>query len=118
MKKYSGSGRRYGAVGRPGQNFVVKDLIIVGVQVDKTPLGRHDQLKLEQKGCVVTGLSIDKCWREGGICDKVMAKFSADCSDLEFQFVKIAGGVVIKSNLATGIKTGANILLRSIASTG
>ena len=47
-----------------------------------------------------------------------MAKFSADCSDLEFQFVKIAGGVVIKSNLATGIKTGANILLRSIASTG
>ena len=56
----SGSGRRYCAVEGPGRNFVVKDLIIVGVQVDKTPCGRHDRLKLEQKGCVVTGLSIDK----------------------------------------------------------
>ena len=114
----SGSGRRYGAVGGPARNFVVKDLIIVGVQVDKTPLGRHDRLKLEQKGCVVTGLSIDKRWRESGIYDKVVAKFSADCRDLEFEFVKNAGGVLVKPNLATGIKTDANILLRSIASTG
>ena len=115
----SGSGRRYGAVGGPGRNFVVKDLIIVGVQVDKTPLGRHDRLKLKQKGCVVTGWSIDKRWRESGIYDnKVVAKLSADCRDLDFEFVQNAGGVLVKPSLATGIKTDANILLRSIASTG
>ena len=114
----SGSGRRYAAVGRPGRNVVVRDLIIVGFQVEKTPLGRHDRLKLEQNGRVVAGFSIDKRWSENVLYDKVKAQFPADCKELDFEFVKNVGGVLIKPNLATGVKIDANILLRSIASTG
>ena len=51
------------------------------------------------------------------IYDKVKAKFLADCRDLEFEFVKNTGCVLVNLNLATSVKTDANILPRSIAST-
>lgn len=47
-----------------------------------------------------------------------MTKFSADCTDLEFEFGKNCGGVLVKANLATGLKTDMNILQKSIALTG
>ena len=50
--------------------------------------------------------------------DKVKAQFPADCWDLEFEFVKNVGGVLVKPNLATRLKADANTLPRSIASTG
>lgn len=47
-----------------------------------------------------------------------MAKFLADCRDLEFEFGKNCGCVLVKANLATGLKTDMNILQKSIALTG
>lgn len=105
-------------VGRPRGNVVVKDLINVGFQVEKTPLGRHDRLKLEQKGRVVAGFSINKRWNENVLYDKVSTEFPEDSKDLNFEFAKNVGGVLIKPNLATGVKVDTNILLRSITSAG
>ena len=36
------------------------DIVIVGAQVEKTPLGRHDKLLLEKKNHVITGFRIKK----------------------------------------------------------
>lgn len=47
-----------------------------------------------------------------------MVKFLADCRDLEFEFGKNCGWVLVKANLATGLKTDINILQKSIALTG
>lgn len=48
-----------------------------------------------------------------------MAKFLADCRDLEFEFGKNCGGFyLVEANLATGLKTDINILQKSIALTG
>lgn len=46
-------------MGHSERNSVVKNLIIVGSQVKKTLLERQDRLKLDQKGRVVTGFSIE-----------------------------------------------------------
>jgi hypothetical protein len=111
------SRRRNCAVGRPGRNTVVKDLMIVASAVERTPLGRHDRLDLEQEGRVVAGFSIDRRWSESVLYEKVKAQFPDECANLDFEFVKNIGGVLVKPNLATGVKIDANILLRSIAST-
>ena len=41
--------RRHGNVGRPSRGSLIRDIIIVGAQVEKTPLGRRDKLLLERK---------------------------------------------------------------------
>ena len=66
----------------------------------------------------MTGFSRDKGWSESVLYGTVKAQFPADCRDLEFEFVKNVGGILVKPNLATSVKTDTNILLRSIALTG
>lgn len=50
--------RRHGNVGRPSRGSVVKDIIMVGAQVEKTPLIQHEKLLLERKNRVITGFAI------------------------------------------------------------
>ena len=50
--------------------------------------------------------------------EKVKAQFPEDCKCLDFEFVKNCCGTLVTPRLASGVKIDANILLRSIASTG
>lgn len=106
------------AVGRPSKDFAIKDIIIVGAGVNKTPLGREEKLQLEKKNRVVSGFSIDKTWNEKVLYEKVKAQFPDDCKSIDFEFVKNCYGTLIVPTLASGVKIDANILLKSISSAG
>ena len=112
-------GRRGNAiVGWPSKGYAIKDIVIVGAGVDKTPLGRTDKLRLEEKNRVISGFAISKTWNEKTLYEKVKAQFPEDCKCLDFEFVKNCCGTLVTPRLASGVKIDANILLRSIASTG
>ena len=90
----SGSGaRRSGNVGRPSRFSSIKDIIIVGAQVDKTPLGRYEKLKLERQNRIITGFAFDKRWNESTLYEKVKKQFPEDCRNIDFEFVKNVGGM-------------------------
>ena len=113
-----GSVRRHGNVGRPSRGSAIKDIVIVGAQVEKTPLGRYDKLLLEKKNRVITGFMIEKSWNESVLYDKVKAQFPEDCRNIDYEFVRNVCGTLVKPNLAAGVKIDAKVLLKSIASTG
>ena len=111
--------RRHGTnVGRPSGGSVIKDIIIVGAQVEKTPLGRRDKLLLESKNRVITGFTIEKRWNDTVLYDKIIAQFPEDCRNMDYEFVRNVYGTLVKPSLASGVKIDANILLKSIASSG
>ena len=110
--------RRHGNVGRPSRGSLIRDIIIVGAQVEKTPLGRRDKLLLERKNRVITGFTIEKRWNETVLYDKIKAQFPDDCRKMDYDFVRNVYGTLVKPTLASGVKIDANILLKSIASSG
>ena len=113
-----GMGRRGLAVHRGGiKDYTIKDIVIVGANVEKTPLGREEKLKLEQKNRVISGFSIDKTWNHKILYSKVEEQLPEDCKDIDFEFVKNCYGTLIKPRLANGVKIDGSILLKSIAST-
>ena len=100
-------------VGRPSNEFAIKDIIIVGLQCEKTPTTRQEKVSLQH-----SGFTIDKGWNEKTLYNKVKAQFPEECKDIEFEFVKNISGVLVKLTLASGVRINGNILLKSIASTG
>ena len=112
------SARRSGNVGRPSRFSSIKDIIIVGAQVDKTPLGRYEKLKLERQNRIITGFSFDKRWNESTLYEKVKKQFPEDCRNIDFEFVKNVGGMLVVPTLPSGVKIDCNILIKSIASAG
>ena len=51
-------------VGRPSNEFAIKDIIIVGLQCDKTPTNRQEKVNLQRRNRVISGFTIDKGWNE------------------------------------------------------
>ena len=51
-------------VGRPSNDFSIKDIIIVGLQCEKTPTTRQEKVSLQHKNRVISGFTIDKGWNE------------------------------------------------------
>ena len=105
-------------VGRPSNEFAIKDIIIVGLQCDKTPTNRQEKVNLQRRNRVISGFTIDKGWNEKTLYNNVKAKFPEECKGIEFEFVKNVSGVLVKPALASGVRINGNILLKSIASTG
>ena len=116
----SGRGRSNSTqrVGRPSNDFSIKDIIIVGLQCEKTPTTRQEKVSLQHRNRVISGFTIDKGWNEKTLYSKVKAQFPEKCKGIEFEFVKNVAGVLVKPKLASGVKINGNILLKSIASTG
>ena len=116
----SGRGRSNSTqrVGRPSNEFAIKDIIIVGLQCEKTPTTRQEKGSLQHRNRVISGFTIDKGWNEKTLYNKVKAQFPEECKDIEFEFVKNISGVLVKPTLASGVRINGNILLKSIASTG
>lgn len=75
--------RRHGNVGWLSRGSVVKD-IMVGAQVEKTPLIQHEKLLLERKNRVITGFTIQN---ESILYNKVRVQFPEDCRNVEYEFV-------------------------------
>ena len=86
--------------------------------MEKTPLGRRDKLLLERKNRLITGLTIEKRWNETVLYDKIKEQFPEDCRKMDYEFVRNVYGTLVKPTLASGVKIDANILLKSIASSG
>ena len=84
----------------------------------KTPLGRRDKLLLDSKNRVITGFTIEKRWNDTVLYDKIKAQFPEDCRNMDYEFVRNVYGTLLKPTLASGVKIDANILLKSIASSG
>ena len=116
----SGRGRSNSTqrVGRPSNEFAIKDIVIVGLQCEKTPTTRQEKVSLQHRNRVISGFTIDKGWNEKTLYNKVKAQFPEECKDIEFEFVKNISGVLVKPTLASGVRINGNILLKSIASTG
>lgn len=105
-------------VGRPSNEFSIKDIIIVGLQCEKTPTTSKEKVSLQHRNRVISGFTIDKGWNEKILYNKVKAQFPVECKDTEFEFVKNVSGVLVKPKLASGVRINGNILLKSIATTG
>ena len=105
-------------VGRPSNEFTIKDIIIVGLQCEKTPTTRQEKVSLQRRNRVINGFTIDKGWNEKSLYNRVKAQFPEECKGTEFEFVKNVSGVLVKPTLASGVRINANILLKSIAPTG
>ena len=62
----SGRGRSNSTqrVGRPSNEFAIKDIIIVGLQCKKTPTTRQEKVSLQHRNRVISGFTIDKGWNE------------------------------------------------------
>ena len=103
---------------RPSNDFSIKDIIIVGLQCEKTPTTRQEKVSLQQRNRIISGFTIDKGWNEKTLYNKVKAQFPEECKNIEFEFVKNVSGVLVKPKLASGVRINGNILLKSIASTG
>ena len=87
--------RRHGNVGRPSRGSVIKDIIIVGAQVEKTPPGRRDKLLIERKNRVITCFTIEKSWNETVLYDKIKAQFPEDCRNMDYEFVRNVYGTLV-----------------------
>ena len=100
----SGRGRSYSTprVGRPSNEFATKDIIIVGLQCEKTPRTRQEKVSLQRRNRVISGFTIDKGWNEKTLYNKVKAQFPEECKYIEFAFVKNISGVLVKPTLASG----------------
>ena len=105
-------------VGRPSKEFAIKDIVIVGLQCEKTPTTRQEKVSLQRRNRVISGFNIDKGWNEKTLYNRVKAQFPEECKGIEFEFVKNVSGVLVKPTLASGVRIDGNILLRSIASSG
>jgi len=106
-------------VGRPSNEFSIKDTIIVGLQCEKTPTARQEKASLQRRNRVIGGFTTDKGWNEKTFYNKVKAQFPEDCrKGIEFEFVKNVSGALVKQTLASGVRINGNTLLKSIASTG
>ena len=105
-------------VGRPSNEFTIKDIIIVGLQCEKMPTTRQEKVSLQQRNRVISGFTIDKGWNEKSLYNRVKALFPEECKGTEFEFVKNVSGVLVKPTLASGVRINANVLLKSIAPTG
>ena len=51
-------------VGRPSNEFTIKDIIIVGLHCEKTPTVRQEKVSLQRRNRVISGFTIDKGWNE------------------------------------------------------
>ena len=53
-------------VGRPSNEFTIKDhnIIIVGLQCEKTPSTRQEKVSLQRRNRVISGFKIDKGWNK------------------------------------------------------
>ena len=98
---HGGSVRRHGNVGHPSRGSAIKDIVIVGAQVEKTPLGQYNKLLLEKKNRVITGFMIEKRLNESVLYDKVKAQFPEDCRNIDYEFVRNVCGTLVKPNLAS-----------------
>lgn len=105
-------------VGRPSKEFAIKDIVIVGLQCEKTPTTRQEKVSLQRRNRVISGFNIDKGWNEKTLYNRVKAQFPEECKGIEFEFVKNVSGVLVKPTLASGVRIDGNILLRSIVSSG
>jgi len=105
-------------VGRPSDESVIKDIVIVGLQCEKTPTTRQEKISLQRRNRVISGFTIEKGWNEKTFYNRVKAQLPEDCKGIEFEFVKNVSGVLMRPTLASGVRVNGNILLKSIASTG
>ena len=67
---------------------------------------------------MITGFTIEKRWNETVLYDKIKAQFPEDCRNMDYEFVRNVYGTLVNPTLASGVKIDANILLKSIASSG
>ena len=105
-------------VGRPSDESVIKDIVIVGLQCEKTPTTRQEKISLQSRNRVIGGFTIEKGWNEKTLYNRVKAQLPEDCKGIEFEFVKNVSGALMRPTLASGVRVNGNILLKSIASTG
>lgn len=105
-------------VGRPSNESVIKDIVIVGLQCEKTPTTRQEKISLQRRNRVISGFTIEKGWNEKTLYNRVKAQLPEDCKGIEFEFVKNVSGALMRPTLASGVRVNGNILLKSIASTG
>ena len=105
-------------VGRPSNESVIKDIVIVGLQCVKTPTTRQEKISLQRRNRVISGFTIEKGWNEKTLYNRVKAQLPEDCKGIEFEFVKNVSGALMRPTLASRVRVNGNILLKSIASTG
>ena len=47
-------------VGRPSNESVIKDIVIVGLQCEKTPTTRQEKISLQRRNRIISGFTIEK----------------------------------------------------------
>lgn len=67
---------------------------------------------------IITGFAFDKRWNESTQYEKVKKQFPEDCRNIDFEFVKNVGGMLVTPTLPSGVKIDRNILIKFIASAG
>lgn len=105
-------------VGRPSNESVIKDIVIVGLQCEKTPTTRQEKISHQHRNRVISRFTIEKGWNEKTLYDRVKAQLPEDCKGIEFEFMKNVSGALMRPTLASGVRVNGNILLKSISSTG
>ena len=105
-------------VGRPSNESVIKDIVIVGLQCEKTLTTRQEKISLQRRNRVISGFTIEKGWNEKTLYNRVKSRLREDCKGIEFEFAKNVSGALMRPTLASGVRVNGNILPKSIASTG